>query len=51
VIVVSAMDPGPDRGSALRAAGFLKKPFTLSSLLTAIDGASPERAQKPSPRE
>lgn len=39
VIVVSAMDPGPDRDTVLRAAGFLKKPFTLSSLLTAIDGA------------
>lgn len=51
VIVVSAMDPGPDRGSVLRAAGFLKKPFTLSSLLTAIEGASPECAQRPSPRE
>lgn len=41
IIVVSAMDPGPDRDRALRAAGYLKKPFNLSALLEAVDAARP----------
>ncbi len=39
IVVVSAMDPGPDRAGEKPVAGFLKKPFNLSSLLAAVDGA------------
>jgi CheY-like chemotaxis protein len=45
VVFVSALDPGSQRTASLDGAGFLRKPFNLSSLLAAVWRVVPSSAR------